>query len=469
MSRRPAASRAHTPIRSALASARGVAALLRVAIALTAIGLSALMVAGCGDSSPEATTATTPQPARESRLQRASGTGAVRGAGRRDDVGDAGDQTAIGALIRQRAAALQSGRSVAYAATATDDRASRDAADARRARLLGVREVRVAGLGIRVRGKRAVASVRLAYRLDDVAGRWTYAQVLRLRRAEGGWRVTAQRSRAPRPPWELANHRRLQTRHFTIFAPEGVEPEEAGLGATLERAHATIRRRLPGSRGGRRYPVFIAADFGDMEAMTRGIRDVGRLSAITDLTVRTAGPAERVTAVLGVRILIPWPSFASLGPEARERVLTHELTHAVLAPATSGRAPAWLQEGIALYLSGDRRTAVAWQALTPAGGALAAPATQLAFLARPDAMAALAGQDLSAAYALSSSTAYYIAATFGQRKLLDLLAVFGDESLRGRPGRSLTDRAIRRVLGFGLRRLERDVHGWLRVGAPAPG
>jgi hypothetical protein len=446
-----------------------LAASIRSAFALTAIAVTVAFGVGCGDSAPDATTATTPQPARESRLQRESGEGAGALAGRRDDTGSAADQAAIGALIRHRSAALGAGRPTAYAATATPARQGRAAADVRRARRLGVRGVRITGLGVRVREKRAVAFVRSTYRLDGVPGRWTYAQVLRLRRAGGGWRVTAQRSRAPRPPWELASHQRSDTRHFTIFAPEGVDPEEAALGATLERAHATIRERLPGSGGARRYPVFIAADFGDMEAMTRGIRDVGRLSAITDLTVRTAGPAERVTAVLGVRILIPWPSFVSLAPETRERVLTHELAHAVLAPATSGRAPAWLQEGIALYLSGDRRTALAWQALAPAGGALAAPATQLAFLAHPDAMAALAGRELSAAYALSSSTAYYIAGTFGQRKLLDLLDIFADETLRGRPGRSLTDRAARRVLGIGLRRLERDVHAWLRVGAPASG
>ena len=39
-------------------------------------------------------------------------------------------------------------------------------------------------------------------------------------------------------------------------------------------------------------------------------------------------------------------------PDARQTVVAHELTHAAVAPATSGRTPSWLTEGLALYVSG---------------------------------------------------------------------------------------------------------------------
>ena len=431
--------------------------------AATALGV-VVLVAGCGGdpASPPASSGT-PQPAPDTRREPGAGAASGAWADRPRGAGSAADQAAIGAVVQARADALGAGRGRAHARTGTGARRRLDVADARRARRLGVREVRVTELGIRVRGRRAVASVRSSYRLDRVRGRWSHAHVLRLRRTAGGWRVTALRARAPRPPWELATYRRSSTPHFTIFAPDGVRPDDGALGATLERAYATIRERLPG-RPRRRYPVFVARGLGDMAAMTDGIRDVGQLSAITDLSVRTAGPAERVTAVVGVRILIPWPSFLEHEPAARERILTHELAHAVLAPETSGRAPAWLQEGIALYVSGDRRTSTARAAL-----AAGARAPALGRLARPSAMAALAGSQLSAAYAQSSSTAYYVAGRFGARKLLRLLAAFGDESLPGHAGRALTDRVTRRVLGIGMRRLERDVAAWLRAGAPASG
>ena len=427
---------------------------------VTALGL-ALLAGGCGSEpswEPAATSTPTPaaKPQRAGRVATGAANDRLRGAEM------AVDQAAIGALVRARANALGGGRPTAYSATAAGARRGPDAAEARRARRLGVRGVRIEGLGIRVRGRRATASARLSYRLAGVAGRWTYGQVLRLRRTGGGWYVVGLRQRAPRPPWELAAYERSASRHFTVFSPEDVDPASADLAATLERAYATIGERLPG-RLRRRYAVLIAGDPGDMAAMTRGIRDVGRLSAITDLSLRTAGPAQRVTAVVGVRILIPWPSFLALSPSGRERVLTHELAHAALAPVTSGRAPAWLQEGIALYVSGDKRTD------TARPDALLAPGSRLGRLASPNAMAPLAGEDLSAAYALSSSTAYYVAERYRPRALLDLLAAFGDESLPGRPGRSLADRAVRRVLGIGVRRLERDVGEWLRGGALALG
>ena len=438
---------------------------LRAAIALGAVAV----IAGCG-SEPDATPPAGGSSQSAAQSRPAGPTGAETGAApervRRSATAVA--QAEIGAVVKARAAALGAGRPSAYALTAAGVRRRRDAADARRARRLGVRAVRVTDVGIRVRGRRAVVSARSSYRIDRVPGRWTYAHVLRLRQTAGGWRVTALIPRAPRPPWELAVYERFRTPRFTIFAPEGVDPQDAALGATLERAHAVIRRRLPG-RVERRYPVFIAADSRDMAALTSGIRDVGQLSAITDLSVRTTGEAQRVTSVLGVRILIPWPSFLTLSPDARERVLTHELAHAALAADTSGRAPAWLQEGIALYVSGDRRTATAQASLATRGDGVVARASRLARLAQPNAMASLSGSELSAAYALSSSTAYYIAERYGSSKLLELLAAFGDESLRGRAGRELTDRATRRVLGTGVRRLERDVAGWLRAGSPESG
>jgi hypothetical protein len=433
-------------------------------VSVLVLALLAVLAAGCGgDSRRPPPAAGTPEPTREPGAGGGAAEAAPTDAARTADAPR--EAAEIVALVHARLRALDAGRPGAYAATATGARRGRDAADARRARRLGVRSVRRDALGVDAGRERARARLRVSYRLHGVPGRWTYAEGLRLRRTREGWRVSGARARRPRPPWQLATHRRLRTRHFTVFAPEGVDTGDAALGDALERAYATIRARLPG-RAERRYPVFVAANFDDMAAMTRGTGDVARLSAITDLSLRTSGPAERVTAVLGARILIPWPSFLALAPAARERVLIHELAHAILAPATSGRAPAWLQEGIALYVSGDRRTATAAASLRAPG--TAAP-PRLGRLALPGAMATLGARDLRHAYALSSSAAYYIAETFGEKDLLALLAVFSDESLTGREGRALVDRATRRVLGIGVRRLERDVSAWVRAGAPEAG
>ena len=118
-------------------------------------------------------------------------------------------------------------------------------------------------------------------------------------------------------------------------------------------------------------------------------------------------------------------------------MVTHELTHAALTGSTSGRTPAWLTEGIALYVSGDRRAAP--------------PDADLAALSRPDAIARLTGEAQAGAYSASSAAAFTIADRFGTERLLDLYEAFNDPKLR-RP--RIVDRALRRELGITLAELE---------------
>ncbi len=223
-----------------------------------------------------------------------------------------------------------------------------------------------------------------------------------------------------------------------------------------------MRRRLPGSHLRRRYLVLVAAGPAEARQLTGPLRGIDQLTAVTDVSVRSAGPAERVTRVVAMRVLVPWARFSLLTADARLRVISHELTHAALARRTSGRTPAWLQEGIALYVSGDRRTQMGARALSGAGtGGGRAPT--LAALSRPDAIGRLDGSGLSAAYAYSSAAAFYIASRYGEQRLLALLDAFGDEALSGRAGRGLADAATRQTLGVELSRLERRLRRWLRA------
>jgi hypothetical protein len=190
-------------------------------------------------------------------------------------------------------------------------------------------------------------------------------------------------------------------------------------------------------------------------SLTASIRGVESLAAISDAEVQESGSAQRVDAVVSQRLVVVWPPFSSLGADGQRRVVTHELTHAALAGVTSGRTPAWLVEGIALYVSKDRRIDQAAQ--LRAQGEL----PTLRGLARPDAIARLSGDRQAAAYAYASAASFYIADRFGRRRLLRLFAVFNDEDLTGRPGAATAGRAIRRVLGVSAARLERDVRDWI--------
>jgi hypothetical protein len=148
------------------------------------------------------------------------------------------------------------------------------------------------------------------------------------------------------------------------------------------------------------------------------------------------GPAGRTDKVVSMRMVVVWEPFATLDAEGRRRVVTHELTHAALTGSTSGRTPAWLSEGVALYVSGDRRSAP--------------PRADLAALSRPEAIARLTGEAQSAAYSASSAAAFAIAERFGTDRLLELYDAFNDPRLQGKPGPKLVNRALRRELGITL-------------------
>jgi hypothetical protein len=170
--------------------------------------------------------------------------------------------------------------------------------------------------------------------------------------------------------------------------------------------------------------------------LTRQIHGLESLAAISDSTINERGAARAVTAVVSLRLLVIASAYSALVPEGRRRVIAHELTHAALAGSTSGRTPAWLVEGVAMYVSGDRRPA-------PPDGDLAA-------LSKPASIARLSGARQAAAYAASSAAAFAIVDRFGPRRLLALYDAFNDPALAGEPGRRLVDRALRRELGVSL-------------------
>jgi hypothetical protein len=368
-------------------------------------------------------------------------------------------------LLDRRAGALQRGDPAAYAATATGAQRRRDRRAARRARPLHLRGVTLSVERSDVAGNTARVRVRARYGLRSIAGRFEAVREVAARRPAHGWRVLRDTSLRERHPWEVATFRARRGRHFVLLEPRTVP----GLAEAFETGYARIRRALPSATLRRRYLVVVAADRAMARALTRKISGVETLAAIADAEVRETGSARRVTEVVSQRVVVVWPSFAPLGAADRARLAAHELTHAALAPATSGRTPAWLLEGIALWTSGDRRGADAAQLLAgrQIGGASAAETSaarrvlSLRSLARPDAIGRLSGLRQAAAYAYASAAAFHVAERYGRRRLLALYDAFNDERLAGRPGAALDDRAVRRVLGVSLARLDRDLRSAL--------
>ena len=404
-----------------------------------ALALLTLALAGCGEKAePDPRTTDTRTP--------------------RDDGAE------IRTLLDRRAKALADGDADAYAATATGAQARRDRRDIARAKGLGIRKVTLqVRQGAQIGPRSATLPVDVVYRLRALPGRFTAARRLKATRGRDGWRISGAAGTRQRAPWEVARFRRTRTPHFVVLSPPGVDPGADGLTESLEAAYDLMGDVLAEDVLRRRYLVQVAGDARQAKALTQRIRGLATLSAITDSEVRETGPARRVADVLSQRLIVVWENLRRSDPGGRRTVLAHELTHAVLAEATSGRTPAWLTEGIALYVSDDRRVG---EAARLVGGAAQSAATRRALtlttLSAPDAIARLGGDGQAAAYAYASAAAFYIEARYGRRRLLDLYEAFNDEQLPGAGGDpALTDAAVRDALGIGLGRLERDLRRWI--------
>jgi hypothetical protein len=337
----------------------------------------------------------------------------------------------IETLLRDRASALEAGR---RPPGGTGAQRRRDRLAAGRIRALHVRGLQVEAGGIDVHGARASTRVAVRYGIAGVRSTFQSARRVALVRRGGAWRVARVEGRRGLPPWDVAAFAYHRTPHFVVLVPPGVPVPD--LTAALEGGYAAMRERLRSRHLRRRYLVIAAADAAQARALTTQIRGVETLAAVSDAGIDEHGPAQAVARVVSLRLLVVATAFASLDAAGRQRTITHELTHAALAGSTSGRTPAWLAEGVAMYVSGDRR---------------AAPVhPDLAALSKPGAIARLSGARQADAYRAASAAAFAIVERFGADRLLDLYDSFNDPSLRGPPGPRLADHALRRELGIGL-------------------
>ena len=376
------------------------------------------------------------------------------------------DADALEALLARRGRALRERNAGALARTTAPG--PMRAADRRRiARLRGLRlaSVRYVPTDLTFDRRRARIVVLETYRVTGVPDSlFSVRRSYRAVRGRNGWRLSGERLGAERQPWELSSLSEVRGPRFVVLAPAQLDVAAQGLEPTLERAYAAIRRAGIG-RTARRYLVVVARTVAEAHRLATHISGLESLVAVADTDVREEGIAKRPATVVSSRLVLIWPTYLRLDGAGRQMILEHELTHLVTAPFTSGRAPAWLVEGLALQVSGDRRVAEAARDVSigaaGAGTSAAHRVLTLTALSKPGAIARLTGPAQGAAYAYASAAGFYIADRFGRRALLRLYRVFADESLAGSPGAVLVDRAVRRVLHVELVRLERDLRRWI--------
>jgi hypothetical protein len=291
----------------------------------------------------------------------------------------------------------------------------------------------------------------MSYRLRGAARPFLTPRSVGARRTGNGWRISRDVARHEPLPWEVASFGVTRVPHVVLLAPPRVD--RAALAPGLSRAYREIRGALPRRDLPRSVLVIAARDAPQAERLA------GRVGpgvvALANVAVRYGPPpALAVERVLAQRMIVIASRWAALPAAERQSTLVHEMTHTALDRDTSGRTPAWLVEGAAMYVSNDDRAAE-----ERARAAGTARSVGLRELCRPNSIFRLGDRAQRAAYAVSSAAAEAIVARHGGKALFDLYDAFNDSTIRAPTCAATADRVLRRTLGTSLAELDAAAAG----------
>jgi len=171
---------------------------------------------------------------------------------------------------------------------------------------------------------------------------WAYYDANRVNDAVNEWQrslklksdpeVVSALAKAQRDRDEETDYREGETAHFNVKYAGGANPDLArSILYVLEQHYRDLESQL---------------DFTPPEPVAVVLYTN---QAFADIT----RAPDWVGAVNDGRIRVPVQGLTSVTPEL-SRVLKHELTHSFVSQKTRGRAPTWLQEGLAQWMEGRR-------------------------------------------------------------------------------------------------------------------
>ena len=211
---------------------------------------------------------------------------------------------------------------------------------------------------------------------------WAYYGLNKMDRAIEEWKASEQLhpdpqveqalEKAQRDQAEEESYREGETIHFALKYYGGAAPELArGILRALEDDFRDLESQLDYSP-----PAQISVVLYTEQAFADITRAPGWAGAIND-----------------GRLRIPVQGLNNVTPDLA-RVLRHELTHSFITQKTHGRAPTWLQEGVAQWMEGRRSSAAAGALIDAVGqGSMPSLASlETSWIAMPNEMVGLAYQ-----------------------------------------------------------------------------
>ncbi|MBZ5733654.1 hypothetical protein K8Z61_04020 [Nocardioides sp. TRM66260-LWL] len=359
----------------------------------------------------------------------------------------------IDALLRVRAAAVRDGDRRAFLATVAGGTTLRREQSALfdRLRALPLRDyrLRVEPAGVVREGRRFRAVVEETSRLSgfdnaSVRSRARYLLVpgprsgsLRIASTvDGAWQ---RRNRVVPQPWSLPGVRVVREGPVLAFLDAASAPVAPTLLGAVRRSIADVAQVVPPPSDGTPWDGLVVVSaladpsLLDAAAPARG----GEVGSLDGVAYEVPTDATRVGSRVAATRVVLAPRILRADPVSRDRLLRHELTHVALG-TRDDRAPLWLQEGLAEWVS--------TRALPP--GRRTVPAAAIA-VARSDpralpTLADFAGPAAPAAYAVSWWACQAIVDAAGESTLWSLLDAFRD-------GSDDPDGVVRDVVGIAPR------------------
>jgi hypothetical protein len=266
-------------------------------------------------------------------------------------------------------------------------------------------------------------SIEVQYQIEDVDPNNPFVSTLvaQLTQVDGRWTIAALEGE--QPFWLYGPATAQRTDAFWIFARPGMDADLGTIEREAQQALAEVERALP-NRAQATNVMFVTATDDEFEALTgrSGAQFLGVATARFDVRADDIMTTNRSFFLNGA-------AFGSNTTQDRQRTITHELTHLVLADTTMPYTPAWLSEGAAMFVSSDLPTDTLQRA-QQAGGFdtinIASLSSQTSFGGAVGAT----GDQTSLEYAYSAFLATYLIDTYGADRFWALYDSFDDVPVR---------------------------------------
>ena len=216
--------------------------------------------------------------------------------------------------------------------------------------------------------------------------------------------------------------------------------------------------QLWGTDWARHAVIAVASDPAEFAALTHDTGEVSDQIAAASVSDPFVPPAQPT----GQRIVFSAAAGRRLGPEGLRETLRHELTHVAARAVTVDGSPQWVLEGFAEY-SAHRGSDHTFAQLAPTLTAKARTGALPADLPADEAFAPTPGNDAELAYEQGWSANAYVAARFGEPKLVELYRHLAT----GPQDAPALDTALRSTLGIGHSDFVARWRDWIKARASA--